>query len=84
MLNEVDSDDHMSRFAETIERILQKYNIDATACTQRTLCMSVRDASQNVAKGIGTSSEKILDGITRYVNFIAFISIVLCAITICF
>lgn len=63
--NTVDNEDHLTKLVFTIEKTLQKYNIDATACTQRTLCTSVRDAARNVANGIGTSSEKILDGITR-------------------
>lgn len=60
---EFNNENPIARFTEVIERVLQKYNIDATACTQRTLCVSVRDASRNVAKGIGTSSEKIFDGV---------------------
>lgn len=64
----MDGDDPISKFTETIEKVLQKYDIDAAACTQRTLCSSVRDAAHNVAKGKGTSTEKILDGITRQVN----------------
>lgn len=64
-VNDVNSDDKLTQFAETVEKILEKYNIDATTCTQRTICSSVRDAAKNVAQGVGTSSEKILDGITR-------------------
>lgn len=63
---EYDSGNSIARFTYAIEKALQKYNIDATACTQRTLCMTVRDASRNVAKGIGSSNEKIFDGLLRW------------------
>lgn len=62
---EFENENPIARFTDIIEQVLRKYNIDATACTQRTLCMTVRDASQNVAKGIGSSSEKIFDGLVR-------------------
>lgn len=66
---EFDNEDPITRFTDTIEKVLQKYNIDATACTQRTICMTVRDASRNVARGIGSSSEKIFDGLVRWDEF---------------
>ena len=60
-----DGEEHADTIVVSIEKFLKKHNIDATACAQRSVCMSVRNANQNVAKGSGTSSDKILDGIAR-------------------
>lgn len=60
-----ENEDRLSKIAESIEKILSKYDIDATTCTQRTICTSVDQAVKNVASGVGSSGEKILDGLTR-------------------
>lgn len=55
------------KLVESIENTLQKYGIDATACTQRAVCSLVKSSSTNVSRGSGTSTEKIIDGVTRLV-----------------
>lgn len=52
---------------DAIEEVLQKYDIDPTACTQRVICATVKVATENVINGHGSSSDKIIDGLTRYV-----------------
>lgn len=64
-------DDPISNFIGTIERVLMKYDIDATACTQKLLCDSIKSASQSVTMGKGSSSEKIFDGVMRCAHFSA-------------
>lgn len=51
---------------DSIDKALVKYDIDTTACTQRTICGYVKNASYNVADGRANQVEKILNGLTRY------------------
>lgn len=50
---------------ETIDKLLNKYDIDSTICSQRIMCTLLNDASENVSNGNGTSIDKILDGLSR-------------------
>lgn len=52
---------------DSIDKALVKYDIDTTACTQRTICGYVKNASYNVADGRANQVEKILNGLTRYI-----------------
>lgn len=48
----------------SINKLLQKYSIDSTACMQRIICSMVKQSVAVVSSGNGTSTDKILDGIT--------------------
>lgn len=50
---------------DMLERLLQRYDIDAKVCAQRLLCSTVRQAAGNVADGVGSSADKVIDGVTR-------------------
>lgn len=54
-----------TRFTDKIEQTFNQNDIDVMICLQRFMCTMARDAAKNVAKGRGTSIEKIIDGITR-------------------
>lgn len=54
-----------TRFTDKIEQTFNRNDIDVMICLQRFMCTMARDAAKNVAKGRGTSIEKIIDGITR-------------------
>lgn len=49
---------------DSMDKLLLKYNIDSTACSQRIICSMVKESAESVASGNGTSADKILDGIT--------------------
>lgn len=53
------------QFLEPVEKMLHKYDIDSTACTQRVICTLVKESAENVSKGIGSSTDKIFDGLSR-------------------
>lgn len=46
-------------------KTFHKYDIDAVSCMQKMICSFSRNAMENVAKGNGTSTEKIFDGVVR-------------------
>lgn len=64
--DEFDEDNVFSQFTNKIERLFNNHDINLMICLQKFLCITARDAAKNVAKGRGTSMEKIIDGITRY------------------
>lgn len=58
----------MQQIIEKFERIFRKYDIDVTTCVQKIICTTVKNAAENVAKGNGSSAEKIFDGLSRWVQ----------------
>lgn len=64
-LENLDEENPLNQLMEKVERIFHKYDIDVTTCVQKMICLTVRNAVENVAKGNGTSTEKIFDGLTR-------------------
>lgn len=63
--SEFDDESFFTQFTDRLERSFNKYDIDLMICLQKFACTTARDAAKNVAKGRGTSMEKIIDGITR-------------------
>lgn len=55
----------MHQLIEKFERIFHKYDIDVTICIQKVICTTIKNAAENVAKGNGSSAEKIFDGLSR-------------------
>lgn len=66
-VDQLDDDNPINHLIDKVERIFHKYDIDVTTCVQKVLCNTVKNAVENVAKGNGTSTEKIFDGLTRFV-----------------
>ncbi|XP_066147494.1 uncharacterized protein [Euwallacea fornicatus] len=52
-------------YLNAIDTSLLENNIDLTSCSQRFVCWMVKKSAQNVTKGKGSSSEKILDGLAN-------------------
>jgi DM4/DM12 family len=50
---------------ETLEKALLKYDIDATACTQRAICTYVKNSKLNVADGKASKSEIVVNGLAN-------------------
>lgn len=46
-----------------LDNVLQRYDIDAVACGQRLVCTMVQNAAYEVADGVGTSTDKLVDGL---------------------
>lgn len=55
----------MQQLIGKVERIFHKYDIDVTTCVQKVICTTVKKAAENVAKGSGSSADKIFDGLSR-------------------
>lgn len=64
-LDPVDDDNPMNHLIEKVERIFHKYDIDVTTCVQKVICTIIKNATENVAKGNGSSTDKIFDGLSR-------------------
>lgn len=47
----------------TLDKVLQRYDIDPVACGQRLVCTMVQNAADEVAVGVGTSTDKLVDGL---------------------
>lgn len=58
----------MNKLIDKVERIFHKYDIDVSKCVQRVVCTTIKNAVENVAKGSGSSTDKIFDGLSRYVR----------------
>lgn len=65
IVDHVDDENPLNQLIEKVERVFHKYDIDVTTCVQRMVCITVRNAAENVARGNGTSAEKIFDGLSR-------------------
>lgn len=65
-VDQFDDENPINQMISKVEKIFHKYDIDVITCVQKMLCITVRNAVENVAKGNGTSTEKIFDGLTRY------------------
>lgn len=65
-IDEFDEGNIFTKISEKIGKSLGKYDIDLKVCLQKFVCTLTRDAAKNVAKGRGSSTEKIIDGITRW------------------
>lgn len=50
---------------EKVEHVFHKYDIDVTTCVQKVVCTTIKNAVDNVAKGSGSSTDKIFDGLSR-------------------
>lgn len=61
----MDDENPINQLIDKVERIFHKYDIDVTTCVQRMVCTTVKNAVENVARGNGTSAEKIFDGLSR-------------------
>lgn len=55
----------MNQLIDKVERLLHKYDIDVTTCVQKIICTTIKNAADNVARGNGSSAEKIFDGLSR-------------------
>lgn len=51
---------------QMLEKVLEKYDIEPTVCSQRLICTLSKSSAENVSSGFGTSTDKILDGIFRF------------------
>lgn len=63
-----DLDDNHSPFKllmNKIEKIFYQYDINVGTCMQKAICTTIRSAVENVARGNGTSTDKIFDGLSR-------------------
>lgn len=47
-----------------LEEMLQRYDIDASVCGRRLVCSMVQNAAENVAHGRGSSTDKLVDGLS--------------------
>ncbi|XP_031630522.1 uncharacterized protein LOC116345366 [Contarinia nasturtii] len=62
--DQFDDENPLNQLIDKVERVFHKYDIDVTTCVQRLVCITIRNAAENVAKGNGTSAEKIFDGLS--------------------
>ena len=58
-------DQKIWQLLNTLDKLLEKYEIDATSCTQRFACTIVKNSADNVNNGVGSSTDKIIDGVSR-------------------
>ncbi|XP_066262505.1 uncharacterized protein [Euwallacea similis] len=58
-------DSRLWNYLNAIDTSLLENNIDLTSCSQRFACWMVKKSTQNVTRGKGSSSEKILDGLAN-------------------
>lgn len=62
--------DEMSPITELLSKVdnsLEKHNIDSSSCMQRVICSYVRDAQKNMNNGEASTTDQIVNTITRYV-----------------
>ncbi|XP_062555430.1 uncharacterized protein LOC134220388 [Armigeres subalbatus] len=50
---------------EAVDRSLQKFDIDATACTQRTVCWYVKEAMNNVIEDRASKMDTVINGLSE-------------------
>lgn len=60
-------DNKLIKLMNILEKVVQT-NINPSTCMQQFVCSISKSTTQNVARGCGTSTEKILDGIFRFVE----------------
>lgn len=60
---------------ENLEKSLLANNINITSCAQRVICSYVHRATTDVRAGLGTPSDRIIDGLVGLVLLIAFVRI---------
>lgn len=63
--DDLDDDNPLNQIINKIEKIFNKYDIDVATCVQKVICTTVRNSAENVARGNGTSADKIFDGLSR-------------------
>uniref|UniRef100_A0A182QVB2 DUF4781 domain-containing protein n=1 Tax=Anopheles farauti TaxID=69004 RepID=A0A182QVB2_9DIPT len=49
----------------SLDRTMERYDIDTVACTQRTICWYVKEATVAVAEGKASSVDTIVEGLSR-------------------
>lgn len=59
------SNNKLIKLLHMLEKTLEKYDIEPTVCSQRLICALSKRSADNVLRGHGTSTDKILDGIFR-------------------
>lgn len=64
------------KLLQILEKVLEKYDIEPTLCSQRLICTLSKRSAENVANGNGSSTDKILDGIFRFVIVTLLLSVV--------
>ncbi|XP_049826713.1 uncharacterized protein LOC126266551 [Aethina tumida] len=56
-------DTNVWRYVTILDDILLDNNIDTTSCMQRMVCWTVKNSAKKVSNGLGSSNDKIIDGI---------------------
>ncbi|XP_055589438.1 uncharacterized protein LOC129741714 [Uranotaenia lowii] len=54
----------LSTLLEAVDKSLQKYDIDSTACTQRAICWYVKEAMNNVSAKRASRMDMVLNGLS--------------------
>lgn len=54
----------IAQMLASLEEMLQRYDIDASVCGQRLFCSMVQNAAEKVAHGHGSSTDKLVDGLS--------------------
>ncbi|EDS31623.1 conserved hypothetical protein [Culex quinquefasciatus] len=60
---DADEENALWNLLRVVDRSLQRYDIDSTACTQRTVCWYVKEAAINVAERRASRMDTVLDGL---------------------
>ncbi|KAJ6639256.1 hypothetical protein Bhyg_11998 [Pseudolycoriella hygida] len=57
------SNNKLIKLLQILEKTFEKYDIEPTVCTQRLICTLSKTSAESVARGYGSSTDKIVDGI---------------------
>lgn len=57
----------IAQIMANVDELLHRYDIDASVCGRRLVCSMVQNAAQKVARGHGSSTDKLVDGLSGYV-----------------
>jgi hypothetical protein len=61
----IDQDSKLWYVMDQIDKGLQKFDIDSTACSQRIICWHVKDSLANVSDKKATEFDYILNGLAK-------------------
>lgn len=56
---------HLWTLMEAVDKSLQKFNIDSTACTQRAVCWYVKEAMNNVNERRASRMDTVINGLSE-------------------
>jgi hypothetical protein len=53
------------RVLDQIDKALQKYGVDTTACTQRVICWHVKDSLSNIQEKKASNVDHVISGLAK-------------------